>query len=237
MDEPTSAGELLRTVLKRAQERQPEEASGPLATYAAEVRGAFARIDADAKREPTAAELSDQLVSRGIPRRFAEALVQGEPGDTQALTRSRQFLADTQARSLLLSGPPGCGKTFAACWILTQRCPDRASRWQAPARFVSVSKLARIDRYSDEIMQPLERATMLVIDDLGTEYVDTKGSFLATLDGLFDARYAEGLRTVITTNLTAAQFRERYGERICDRIRETGAMCELAETSLRRRGQ
>ena len=102
-------------------------------------------------------------------------------------------------------------------------------------RFVDVSRFSRSSRYDDEQMGPLERCSMLAIDDLGMEYADAKGSFLSLLDGLVNARYAASLRTVITTNLGAGAFRERYGERVADRIREVGRYVEIADPSMRGR--
>lgn len=199
------------------------------------------------------------LVQRGIPVKDLDAIVANSLTPTAALDKAREFLADTGARMLVLAGPRGCGKTTAAAWVIAQRCPDRYRQFrdayetgeaqEAPLnrdpyrsvywpgdrhpRFVDVSELQRISRYRDEDMRPLEQCSMLALDDLGMEYADEKGSFLATLDGLINRRYRDSLRTVITTNLTAKHFRLRYGERIADRIRECGAYIELAGASLR----
>lgn len=187
--------------------------------------------------------LRRELLKRGIPVRFVDVLRAAEkPRHTDALERAAEFLSDAGERTLVLSGPKGVGKSFAAAWVVAQACPDANPRrrngvWspdEAP-RWLSVSKLARIERYNTAVMEPFEQCSMLVIDDLGVEYLDAHGSFLTTLDGLIDARYAGGLRTVITTNLTADAFKARYGERIADRIRETGEFVELAGKSLRRK--
>jgi DNA replication protein DnaC len=77
----------------------------------------------------------------------------------------------------------------------------------------------------------------MVIDDLGVEYLDKNGNFLQRLDELIDERYSNYRQTIITTNLNVKAFKERYGERVADRIREGfefgGAFMELAESSMR----
>jgi DNA replication protein DnaC len=201
----------------------------------------------------------EHLVARGIPLKDLERVHSGALDETPALAEARSFLADADLRTLVLSGGKGCGKTTAASWIAYQESPDeyqlgtgnkpdfyldlteRPTGFKKPwpaarhPRFVDVSVLARVSRYKSEEMEPLERCSILVIDDLGMEYADEKGSFLATLDGIFNARYANKLRTVITTNLNRGSFKPRYGERIADRIRESGRFVELAGESLRRK--
>jgi DNA replication protein DnaC len=176
---------------------------------------------------------------RGVPAKDHDAIARAELEDTAAMQAVRALLASDQ-RILVLSGPKGCGKTTAAAWMVAQdisvRMPGGGEEGRAPEpQFLDVSKLARLSRYKAEEVEPIEECSLLVIDDLGMEYADEKGSFLATLDGVFNARYAAGLYTVITTNLPSKTFKERYGERLADRIREAGRFVELNGKSLRGR--
>jgi DNA replication protein DnaC len=182
-----------------------------------------ARREADAKREAAAAR--PRLIGRGVPARLADAILRGALEETDAIRLAKAFTASRRT-ILVISGVRGAGKTVAAAWLVAQ---------YPFARFIDVSRLARLSRYSEEDMAPLEECALLAIDDLGTEYADDKGSFMATLDGLVNARYADERRTVITTNLQANTFKARYGERIADRIREAGRFVELASKSLRGR--
>ena len=76
---------------------------------------------------------------------------------------------------------------------------------------------------------------MLVLDDLGSEYMDAKGSLLTDLDELVDVFYGSlRRRLIITTNLTAAGFKTKYGDRIVSRMRDAGVWIELDAPSLRR---
>lgn len=186
-----------------------------------------------------------RLVERGIPVKDVEALVNETLRDTAALNIARGWW-ETDSTCLVLSGTRGCGKTTAAAWCVAQPYREDPYRdkdawryqrespreWQSPL-FLDVTKLQRASRYDDEKMLEIEMASTLAIDDLGMEYADAKGSFAALFDGLFNTRYANAMKTVITTNLTAADFKARYGERVADRIRECGRFVELNEQSLR----
>lgn len=63
---------------------------------------------------------------------------------------------------------------------------------------------------------------MLAIDDLGIEpgEILVYGNTITPLVDALTYRYEEQLFTVITTNLTPAQIRKQYGERIADRLNE-----------------
>jgi DNA replication protein DnaC len=158
-----------------------------------------------------------------VPGRLVDLLLRDELEPTQVMGWARTFLAARRTIAVF-SGARGTGKTVAAAWLVSR---------SAGGVFMPVSKLARISRYRDDEMEPLERCPLLAIDDLGTEFVDEKGSFMATLDGLVNSRYADDLRTVITTNLPADAFKLRYGARIERRIREAGRFVELKGDNLR----
>jgi DNA replication protein DnaC len=64
--------------------------------------------------------------------------------------------------------------------------------------------------------------------------VDDKGWFVRALASIVDARYAACLKTIMTTNLNAERFKATYGERIADRIRESGRFRDVAGQSVRR---
>jgi DNA replication protein DnaC len=72
-----------------------------------------------------------------------------------------------------------------------------------------------------------------VLDDLGSEYADAKGNFLVNLDELIDTFYGDKRPLLITTNCTDSEFKQRYGARIVDRIRECGSFYGIRTASLR----
>ena len=95
------------------------------------------------------------------------------------------------------------------------------------------AKFAANSRYDADAREAWMLAPALVLDDLGAEYLDAKGSFLVDLDELIDTFYGDGRPLVITTNTDAAAFKARYGERIVDRLRECGVWLSIADGSMR----
>jgi DNA replication protein DnaC len=141
------------------------------------------------------------------------------------ITRTRA-VEELEAPGVLicLSGNPGSGKTTAAGYRLyLAGC----------GMFVKAARLSRWPRYDEAEMERLFTRNPIVIDDLGTEYQDAKGNFMAILDEVIDVRYDHSAPTIITTNLDATAFKERYGERIADRIRESGRFVSLSAASMR----
>jgi len=177
----------------------------------------------------------------GIPEMFVEII-------SARLDNSEAFRAvsDDSLGVLVLSGQPGCGKTVAAChWLSIPIQRDDGERYSGTTLgtplglhhplFVTAARLARWDRYDARQMDRLLLADRLVLDDLGSEYADAKGNFNAILDELVSDRHANKRPMIMSTNLDAAAFKERYDERIADRIREAGKFVSLGGTSMRRR--
>lgn len=79
--------------------------------------------------------------------------------------------------------------------------------------------------------------TMLAIDDLGFESAEvlSYGNVLNPLIDLIEQRYTDQLFTLITTNLTPEQIRERYGDRIADRFNEMMTKIIFTNSSYRTR--
>lgn len=157
----------------------------------------------------------------------------------------------------VLAGTTGSGKTVAAvadllsylksitgaAWKLSlDRCEIHELSRPRPSfpkekfnpLFLKAAKLARWPRYEDEAMDQLLFSKFLIIDDLGVEFFDVKGSYAALLDEVIDERYANARKTVLTTNLDVAAFKARYGERLIDRLRESGRFVNVSTPSLRK---
>lgn len=162
----------------------------------------------------------DVLVRRGIPETHLAHVYDREPEECDALTQVRMFLDSDQQQFLVLSGAPGTRKTGSACWALTRE----------PGMFVAAKDIASIAANSSvtERMYQLRTAPLLVLDDVGVQYVDEKGYFYTAFNALIDERYAAALKTILTTNLSPVQFRDRYEERIARRIRECGKWFAIA---------
>lgn len=180
-----------------------------------------------------------QLARLGLPEHALFALSTSQP--TPALKKIEDPFG-----ILVLSGTPGTGKTVAAVAWIAEFVNDTAN-WTEPGTaprlksrppvFTTASELARWDRYEQESMQQLLRAPRLAIDDVGAEYLDRNGFYASLLDEVINVRYSARLPVLLTTNiLSAEEFRNRYGDRIAGRIRESGRFSSCGGFDLRRSG-
>lgn len=84
--------------------------------------------------------------------------------------------------------------------------------------------------------RPVSRTKKLIVmDDVGVEYCKVESGFaLAEWDSFFKTRYANDLPTIVTTNLTMDDFKQRYDVRIFDRLKECADWITINEKSLRK---
>lgn len=150
--------------------------------------------------------------------------------------------------TLVLGGAMGVGKSLAACWLIDQGPrrpyphPDGYDLADWPdalrPRYVHAGQLARLSTYgragAASEVETLERCALLVIDEVGGVDVGQAATWIARLDALVSVRADNEMDTVLTTNLTAAEFAATYGERVLDRMRGDGRCWrEFAGDSLR----
>ncbi len=166
-----------------------------------------------------------------MPRRAAEVAI-ATIGDIspEADAFYEQNVVTGKGGMLVLNGPTGTGKTTEACRLGLRYTLDTG--WTFT--FVRAAELAACSRYNGSREKYLE-ATHLLIDDLGSEYSDKSGSWLADLDELIDRQYANRGTVIITTNVPRTAFARRYDERIADRLRECGTWVTMAGESKRGR--
>lgn len=175
--------------------------------------------------ERTRRERVTALHDAGFPRR---ALDEAAAADEAAPPIVRVAAWDVAKNStLVISGGNGCGKTVAATWW--------ALRFPGTPRFLRASTLAASSRYDRDERSAILAAPALVLDDLGAEYMDSKGSFLVDLDELLDVFYGDYRPLLITTNAAFDVFRSRIGERVADRLRECGSFWATTAPSRRTR--
>ena len=180
----------------------------------------------------------------GIPERYrsaAVASIQPVTTSAKALRRAVEaYAGNLQARynagdGLLMLGPPGLGKTLALCAIVNEAC----QHWRGPIyrswpEVLGELKAAFSGGRDDPRRNAVERlrdAPLLALDELG---VKTASDFdHAELFALIDWRYRQQLPTLVATNAGTANFATLVGERIADRLKETGPTLVLAGESLR----
>ena len=167
----------------------------------------------------------------GVPMKLARTASMVRGRSEPALVRTRRWLDDEwpSGACLVLSGPTGVGKSFAAVAALRAMAGGR--------RFFYFPSLCGAWLDGDRRKEALERAETTrtaVFDDFGTEYVKRGGLLEALLDEVVWHREANDLPTIITTNLTSEELKGRLSDRIIDRLRGGwGRVFECPGESLR----
>ena len=127
---------------------------------------------------------------------------------------------------LVLSGPPGCGKTTAMSWATAQH--KRAAAY-VPARVIAGTPRNGWSE-NEAKWQRWARVDLLAIDELGTEGGNTE-----LVGALLSERHDLGGVTLCATNCGIATFQARYcNERLISRLAHgPGWWCELGDVDLR----
>ncbi|MEG1394802.1 MAG: ATP-binding protein [Clostridia bacterium] len=126
----------------------------------------------------------------------------------------------TPAKNFLLLGDIGIGKTSLACAVANQLLAQRHTVFYITAFDMNNLFLDKhLGRNSNNqwAYDYLFDCEMLIIDDLGTEPILNRVS-LEYLFALIDSRINYGRKILISSNLTAGQFQDRYGGRLYSRL-------------------
>lgn len=133
--------------------------------------------------------------------------------------QAEKFCNDGQG-NLLLTGNTGSGKTY-----LLTACVNNVIRQNKSVLFTTAYTLnsmcldAHLSDYktSQSILDTLTDVEVLAIDDLGTEiaYKNVTAEYLFVI---INERIARRRQTFISTNLTLAELRDRYDERLFSRL-------------------
>lgn len=116
--------------------------------------------------------------------------------------------------TVVLSGPPGVGKSTAAARVVT--------RWSRPARFVRAREVAALASWESVERNRLGSVPLLAVDEAGLEEGDRAGARIA---GLLCERADQPFVTIVVTNLDAAAFRARYvDDRLASRLASQEAL-------------
>jgi len=127
---------------------------------------------------------------------------------------------------LVLTGIPGVGKSFGAVVAVKKQLTNHIGNWFDRRNWDQATKAAETIMWSSakeiaddrSVASRAKSCRFAVIDDLGKED-DTRMSVAAIRDAI-SKRYDTKLPTVITSELTILDIRERYGQYIAERLSE-----------------
>ena len=150
------------------------------------------------------------------------------------------------SRGLLVSGPIGCGKTSLLTLVSFFCHPEK--RYQVkPARELSFEfekdGYSVINRYSKGAFRPGKDHPVAVVycfDDIGIEqpqkYFGNECNVMAEiLLSRYDLFVSKGMLTHATTNLSASELEDRYGNRVRSRMREMFNLVAFDKASIDKR--
>lgn len=140
----------------------------------------------------------------------------------------------TAGQGLIISGPPGVGKTSILSYVY--QCCEWSrlltdNRYYVRYEFVPnlFNALTRADTDAD----CYERPDLLLLDDFGREYQNDFA--MSRFEALIEHRYANGKPVIVTTNLSSKRLAENdRWERIIDRWRECCQLLQISGESMRK---
>jgi DNA replication protein DnaC len=186
----------------------------------------------------------EAINAAAIPARFRNRTFESFVADTEQLAKALATVkayADEFKRhlsagtGLILTGPPGTGKSHLSAAVLLQLAPDHLCLYTTVSQLIrAVRDTWRKDSETSE-KQLIKRlgsdVDLLVIDEVGVQYgTDAERNLLFDI---LDRRYADMRPTILLSNLQGDALKEVLGERVYDRMRETQRMVTFTGESYR----
>ncbi len=142
----------------------------------------------------------DRIKAAGIPARYAEARACDCP--EEVFSYAKRVMAG-YGGWLMLVGPNGTGKTYAACAVANEIA------WSRRVLFTTVKQMVDTVQRDRAALRTFANVPFLVLDDLGKE--DATAWKQPDVFDVIQRRDANIKPTVVTTNLTPDQMRSHYG--------------------------
>lgn len=144
--------------------------------------------------------------------------------DPTLLDWGRAWLTSKNKSSLILQGNSGCGKTFFSIallkefWGLLQPYPFIIFKISSQLDFQLLSAvMGKSDRDADSIIKMCSESTLFILDDLGVETSSERVQ--RQYFEIFNARYTQNRLTVLSTNCSICELRNKFGERFYSRLK------------------
>ena len=156
----------------------------------------------------------------------------------KAVIECQKFIKNFQSdyHNLFFYGTVGTGKSFLSSCIAKELIEQGqlVIYFSATQLFDALSK-STFDKESKEatsgIYEDIYECDLLIIDDLGTEL--TNAFVSSQLFSCLNNRHLRKKSTIITTNLSLEELRDRYSDRIFSRITSNYGMCKLTGRDIR----
>lgn len=135
------------------------------------------------------------------------------------------WLTDNRGKGLFLSGNCGMGKSILCRYVIP------AILLKYCNKVVFVFDVQNINKDIDHVLSK----HLITLDDIGTEEISVKfGEKRMAFAEIIDAAEKFGKLLIVSTNLSGNQIKERYGDRIVDRIHSTMTQVMFNGKSLRK---
>ncbi len=129
---------------------------------------------------------------------------------------------DESSTNLLFWGDPGLGKTFLSTCIAKELIATNHSViYETAYKTFSMLEELKFKRSDNEDklrfkVDKLYSCDLLILDDLGSEFSTQYTT--ASLFDIINSRLISGKKTVINTNLSITELKNKYGERVVSRL-------------------
>ncbi|MEA1974212.1 MAG: ATP-binding protein [Bacillota bacterium] len=143
---------------------------------------------------------------------------------TEILSKTESFATSFESsklKNLLFYGPTGQGKTYL-CNCIANSLINKSYLviYQTAFKLIEIIENARFNKNNfsnqDENYQMLFNCDLLIIDDLGTEFINTFTN--VEIFNIINTRLYQNKKTIISTNLSPIQIKEKYSDRISSRL-------------------
>ena len=143
---------------------------------------------------------------------------------------------DSDYRNLLFYGTVGTGKSFLSSCIAAELLKaGKTVLYFSSGQFFDMLARETFDKKEKEEYSTkaddILNCDLLIIDDLGTEF--TNNFTLTQLFSCLNSRHLAKRSTVISTNLTPEEIRDRYSDRVFSRIMNQFTLCKLTGPDIR----